>query len=330
MTTVRNYNGPDAQMTELARIIHQQLVTDLPSFTDFSSRFNQSYVADFLAKIVAAEQVVTDNELLSQQVVKTENVLSAMERARLLYRKAKMYAELTFAASQPIVIQEFSRGYLEARQNQPKMIVFLETLHNALLRHQGQLKDPLKGGMPLSFLDEVEAIRTELLEKNVQQETFVNTRKTLSEERIKILNACYMNLIEINNIAQVIFEESPARRSIYTFFSTSNAPKKQVFTGSLAPNAFQVIHTLMQQATTFISFENKGVVPLLFDIVPLNTPLDSAAFAGNIIDLGGGAIVTQSMSWLNADLAEGEEAQLIVHNPSTTATGSYEVMINIE
>lgn len=35
MTTVRNYNGPDAQMTELARIIHQQLVIDLPSFTDF-------------------------------------------------------------------------------------------------------------------------------------------------------------------------------------------------------------------------------------------------------------------------------------------------------
>ena len=329
MSSNRNFSGSDAQMAETARTIHQQLLADLPTFSSFSSRFNEGYADGFLEKIKAADLVVTDTELVSRQVVKTDHVLNAMEQARLIYRRGKAYAELTFAEDQPIVIQEFSRGYMEARKNQPKMIVFLEILHKAIQRHQTALEDPNKGGMPASFANDITTVREKLLDKNVIQESFINTRKTLTEDRINTLNACYNQMIEINNFAQVVFVDSPARRSIYTFNPSSRSDNNQMFTGSVGPNEYKTVHLLPYQSETFISFVNKGTVPLLFDIATATAANDASALAGNILDLGGGALVTQSMQWLNSDLDEGANSKIIVHNPSTTETAFYEVNVNV-
>jgi hypothetical protein len=84
------------------------------------------------------------------------------------------------------------------------------------------------------------------------------------------------------------------------------------------------------QSETFISFVNKGTVPLLFDIATANSANDASALVGNILDLGGGAVVTQSMQWLNSDLDEGANSKIIVYNPSTTETAFYEVNVNVE
>ncbi len=330
MSNNRLYSGTDAYMAESARTIHQLLTTDVAQFSAFSSRFNAAYLTDFLAKIDAADAVITDESIISQQITKTEAVLTAMDRARLLYRRAKAYAELTFADTRPVLIQEFTRGYAEARQNQPKMIVFLEMLWNTVNTHSDALKDPTKGGMPNNFADEIEALREELQSKNVTQETFINTRTTLAESRINTLNACYTKMTEVNNFAQVVFEDSPAKRSIYTYRSFSNPADSNIFTGSVATGEYQTITTLPYEAARFISFENKGVVPLVFDIAPESTANDATALAGNVVDLGGGAVVNQTMAWLNGDIAEGTAVKIIAYNASATETGAYEVSINVE
>lgn len=70
-------------------------------------------------------------------------------------------------------------------------------------------------------------------------------------------------------------------------------------------------------------------MPLLFDIATANSANDASALVGNILDLGGGAVVTQSMQWLNSDLDEGANSKIIVYNPSTTETALYEVNVNV-
>jgi hypothetical protein len=228
------------------------------------------------------------------------------------------------------VIQEFTRGYGEARQNQPKMIVFLEILTQAVIRHQSILEDPNKGGMPASFLAAIQTTRDKLLNKNVIQESFINTRKTLTEDRINILNACYAQMVDINNFAQVVFVDSPARRGIYTFNPSGSSSNNQVFTGIVAPNEYKTIHVMPYQPDTFISFENNGTVPLLFDLAKENAANDANAFTGNVLDLGGGAVVTHNMEWLNSDLEENGSCKIVVHNPSETETGIYELNVNVE
>lgn len=161
MSNNRFYNGTDAYMAESARTIHQLLTADVAQFSAFSSRFNAAYLDDFLAKIDAADAVITDEPVLSQQITKT-------------------------------------------------------------------------------------------------------------------------------------------------------------------------ITTLPYEAARFISFENKGVVPLVFDIAPESTANDAAALVGNVVDLGGGAVVNQTMAWLNGDIAEGTAVKIIAYNASATETGAYEVSINIE
>ena len=322
--TVRNYQGTDAYMAEAARTIHNLLVQDLADFTAVNTRFTQEFADNFLAQITAADEVITDYAVLAEQGVDTAQVLTAMQRARKLYSRIKHHATWAFGNS-PATIKQFSTGYRDASRKQAQMIVFLETLANVVEQHKEALTDPALGGMPNDLPGEITALRQELQSRNTIQEVRKKDRPLLTEQRINTLNACYRAMLAVNNTAQIVYNEQPAKRSQYTYRPTTGSNESTEYTGTVAAAQTTVIATLTYRATRFISFENRGLVPLQFDL-----SLDNNTLEGNLIDLGGGANVSQQMDWLIDGVEEDTEVQLLVRNLSDTQEGSYWVSVNME
>ncbi len=321
----RMYVGSDAFMAESARTIHNLLTQDLSTFQAINTRFNSAFLEDFLSKIDAADKVVTDSNVVAQQGSETEQVLTAMQRARKLYNRVKNHATWAFAQNSPATLNEFTTGYRKASRRQPEMLVFLETLERVITKHLTILADANKGGMPDTVLEELRSIKEELKSKNVTQETSKKQRGVLTEQRINTLNNCYRVMISINNTAQVVFDDQPAKRAQYTYRPATDTADSQEYTGDVNPQEVKVIATLVYEPSRFLSFENRGLVPLQFDL-----SLDDSTLEGNLVDLGGGATINQQMIELINGIEEGTEVKLLVRNISNDQIGSYWAAVNLE
>lgn len=321
----RKFQGSDAFMAENARTIYNLFVQDLAQFTAYNTRFTSAYAETFLAQINAADKVVTDASIVAKQGVETQKVINVMQQARRIYNRVKSHAQWAFADVSPAIVKEFTSGYKAASTNQPKMLVFLETLENTVRAHLEDLTDSAKGGMPPNILDDLVAIKEQLKTSNVNQEVYKKQRLAITEERIVTLNSCYQSLMQVNNTAQLVFAEQPAKRSQYSYRPATESNTAKDYSGSLAPQQTLVIASIDFEAERYISFENKGIPPIQFDL-----SLDQSTLEGNIVELESGATSNQPMSWLINDVAEGTKVNLLVHNPSASETANYWASINLE
>lgn len=323
-TITRIYQGTDASMAETARTIYNMVVQDLPAFSAINSRFTAAFTDAFLTQINAADEVITDAATSSAIAVDTEQVLTAMDSARLLYNRFKNHALWAFPES-PAKVKEFTNGYREASRVQAQMIVFLETLEQVAQKYLTDLTDPNKGGMPASLLIELSTVRTLLQQKNTLQEFKKKERPVLSEIRINTLNTCYKTMASINNTAQIVFYNQPAKRGQYVFKASSGANESDNYSGTVAANETKIIATIAFENGRFISFENKGLVPLQFDL-----STDTFTLEGEMVEIGGGATVNEQMDSLIEGIADGTTINLLVRNLSAIEEGSYWVSVNKE
>lgn len=324
MNNKRNYKGTAVYMAESARTVYNLLLEDLPKFTAYNTRFTVEYANEFLNQINAADTIITDVTILAKQGVETQKVLTAMQQASQLYNRIKNHAQWAFEKTSPAIVKEFTSGYNKIGRNQPKMLLFLETLEKVINTHIKELIDVNKGGMPRVLLSELIVIKEQLKTANVQQEVYKKKRLVITETRVNTLNNCYATMVQINNLAQLVFNDQPAKRSQYSYRWSSGNNKLSDFVGNVAPNETKVITSLPFMAGTYISFENRGVVPLQFDLSMNETTLE-----GNMVELEGGAINNQAMEWLLAEGVNGTNVNVLVHNPSENETASYLVSTDI-
>ncbi|MGG8497171.1 hypothetical protein ACQY1Q_12200 [Tenacibaculum sp. TC6] len=323
METVRKFKGSDAFLAESARTIYQLFLQDLPQFTAFNARFTPEYAATFLSQIDAADTVVTDVSTLAKQGVETQKVLIGMQEASRVYNRIKSHAAWAFP-NNPAVLKEFTTGYRGASKNQPKMLVFLETLEKVVTNYLDDLTDVTKGGMPAAIAAELATIKETLKGANTQQEVYKKQRLVITQDRINALNDCYATLVQICNIAQLVFANEPAKRAQYTYRPTTSSTTVTDFVGQVAPNETKVITSISYNKDHFIGFENRGETILQFDI-----STDEVTLEGNMVELESGAINNQPMEWLLADVTNGTKVNILVYNPSTTSTGSYWVSTDV-
>lgn len=323
METRRKFKGSDAFLAESARTIYNLFTQDLEHFTAFNTRFTSEYAAAFLHQIDAADTVVTDVSTLAKQGVETQKVLIEMQNASRVYNRIKSHAMWAFPDN-PAVLKEFTTGYRDASKNQPKMLVFLETLEKVVTNYLDDLTDVTKGGMPASIVEELATIKDELKSANTQQEVYKKQRLVITQDRISALNDCYTTLVQIINTAQLVFANEPAKRAQYSYRPTTGSSSITDFVGQVAPNETKVITQVSYDKESFIGFENRGETTLQFDI-----STDEVTLNGNMVELESGAINNQPMEWLLADVTNGTKVNILAYNPSTTSTGSYWVSTDV-
>ncbi|CAL2082633.1 conserved protein of unknown function [Tenacibaculum sp. 190524A02b] len=311
-------------MAESARTIYNLFLQDLAQFTAFNTRFTSEYATNFLNQIDTADTIVTDVSTLAKQGVETQKVLNSMQIARILYNRIKNHAQWAFPENSAI-IKEFTSGYKKIHRSQPKMLVFLDTLEKVVAKYLEVLTDVTKGGMPANIVEELATVKEQLKTANVQQEIYKKERLVLTEERVSTLNDCYTTMIQINNTAQLIFANQPAKRAQYSYRPISSSATVTEFVGIVAPDETVVITNMSFETGKYISFENRGAATLQFDL-----STDTTTLEGNMVELESGAMMSQPMDWLLSDVNNGTSINILAYNTSETEQGSYWVNINVD
>jgi hypothetical protein len=309
----RKYNGTDAFMTESARVNYNLVNSDLAKFTAFDSTINATFMTAYLAAVVAAETVVADSAISDQQVQTTENVLSQMDLARAKYNEVKYFVQKAFPNSAATQGEFGLNDYMDARRSESKMIQFLDEMHKASVKYQTQL---VAAGYNAPAIAAIQTIRTDLLNKNTTQEVFKKQRPKLSEDRIKILNAAYDRLTQVNAAAQIIYMTDYAKQRQFVY-DISTDISLQEYEGSVDAGALKTIATLAVSDDAVFTFKNTGTVPLVFCLSTTEN------LEGIQIPIGGGATISKTAADLNPNAGF-----LIVKNTDATNAGSYQITLD--
>lgn len=309
----RNYTGTDAFMTQSARVNYNLANSEIAQFTAFDSTINAAFMTAYLAAIVAAETVVADSAVADQQVQTTENVLSQMDLARAKYNEVKYFVQKAFPGSAATQGEFGLNDYMDVRQNESKMIQFLDEMHKACVKYQTQL---VAAGYNAAAIAAIQTIRTDLLNKNTTQEVFKKQRPKLTEDRIKILNAVYDRLSLINAAAQVIYANDYAKKRQFVY-DISADKSLQEYEGTVAAGALKTVATVAVSEDAVFTFKNTGTVPLVFCLSPTQN------LEGIQIPIGGGATISKTAGDLNPNAGF-----LLVKNTDVTNAGSYLITLD--
>lgn len=311
----RLFRGTDGEMLEAARTTQVLLSQDLVAFTTFDATIDGAFVSTFLDAITDAEAIISDNVVIDELVEKTENVETAMERARIKYREVKYFAQAAFPNSIGIQNQFGLNDYDRARKSTTQMIAFLEDMYSVCQKFNAKLID---SGYSQVRIDEIKDIRENLLQFNSSQEVFKKTRTKLTEDRITVLNNCYNYMTKVNAAAQLVYMNDYAKQKQFVYNASSDADKNiDQLEGTVDAGITQTITSAVFDDAIY-TFRNTGVAPLTFCLS------ETEEVSGVEVNIGGGAIITKVSAELDPDAVA---MFLLVRNDSDSESGSYEITI---
>jgi hypothetical protein len=210
----RNYKGADSFMVQEARLIHLLVDTDLPLFTAFDNTINAVTQAAYLASIIAAETVVDDNAIVGRLKQATEAMLAAMETAKAKYIEVKYYVMRAFPDSQGTQHEFGVNDYAASRRNPIKMADFLDELSKAAVKYQTQL---IAAGHSATAIAGITMVRTDLVIKDSVQKMIKKQRPKMTEDRITVLNSCYVLMAQRNAAAQIVYATEYAKQQQFVY-----------------------------------------------------------------------------------------------------------------
>ena len=218
----REFNLPDAELTEHADVVVATLPSDMPFFTAFDSTFNVEYIF-LLQNAIADVENYTTNEVMMDEMA--EHSLDFKNKWNICYQQYQTiayFARKAFATN-PAILNQFGTNDIDkAQDSQPKMVVFMKSLVKTVYKYETQLVEAGCNQMLLINLpDNVLAFH----ESNIAQEKFKNDRALNTQERVKKLNLVYRLLQPLHKAAVIIFKNDPVRYQIYTMPQPSPLPE---------------------------------------------------------------------------------------------------------
>lgn len=300
-------------MTETARVTHGLFKSDLSLFNGFDGTMNDNYAKDFLNAVIQAETVVRDSSVIDQQVSLTEEVDLSMDAARSAYNAIRFFVTKAFPNSVGIQGEFGLNDYLKIRRNRAQMAQFLFEMFTACEKYEDQL---LTAGCKKDHIIRLEKVRNDLLTKNTKQKSFSKMRPKLTEDRITVLNNCYLILTEVMAAAQLVFENEYAKKNQYVFEHATKLKDKDEYTGEVAPDRTDIIAVVAYDAKANLVFTNTGSVSLTFALS------NSDELEGVEVALSAGSSITKTMGELHKDAT-----RILVQNQDKTEEGSYRVII---
>lgn len=209
---IRLFNIPDSALLQSGEIMVVSLPDDNPAFTDFDSTISPQYPEAIRGAIDRVKAIHPDDVILQEQADLTLRVNTAHDRCYTSYQTIAYFVRKAFAHN-PAMQRKFGlREFKNVQDNKNKFIRFMEELSKLSEEHKEVL---IKAGCNPSAISELPAIARGLLEADRDQEKFKKDRGVFTQDRIGNLNELYTLLQPIDEVAQIIFRDDPARLSKY-------------------------------------------------------------------------------------------------------------------
>lgn len=314
---IRAYNGSDDYMLETSNTLQSLFVTNIADFTLFDTTLDNAFATNWLNSINAAATVVRDSQIKDIQAQRTDAVLAQMDLCKLKYNEVKYFAVKIFPKDTARQAEFGTDTYGEARKSQSKMISFMDEMHKACVKYQTQL---VAGGMSAAKIAAIQTLRTALQNANTSQESYVRGRPVLTQDRIILLNNCYIKTRTVIDAAQVIYYNDVARRQQYIFQPEVEGPDAEIITQTINGPIPVLLKTMPYNPSRIYSLTNNGPATVEFYIS------DDPNMPSIIIPLSSGQTNTLNASQLGT-MGNNLYARLL---PGTFPTADIEVEINLE
>jgi hypothetical protein len=222
----RSFNIPDAELLEHSETIVATLPSDMPSFTAFDSTITVEFIPQLQGAIADAKAYPTDDVVIDEMAEQTLLLENALNTCYDDYKTIAYFARKAFKDNTATQNQFGMNDIDKARKNQPKMVVFMESLAKTAVKYENQL---IASGCKPELINGLKDKAIALHNANIAQEKFKNDRAINSQDRILMLNKVYQLLQPLHDAAVIIYKNDPVRFSIYTMpqTGTPNVPPEK-------------------------------------------------------------------------------------------------------
>ncbi|MEQ8365051.1 MAG: hypothetical protein RH948_19410 [Cyclobacteriaceae bacterium] len=208
----RKYNISDARLLQHTGVVLEALATDLPDFTAFDEDLNAALVAALNDDYQAALIEGGDDVARGKVGEKTQKLLDETKRADDMMKAMRYWLRKTFAQD-PAALRRFGLAkYWKVRNRQAELVTYLNMLVSTVAEFRTELEE---AKVPVALLDSVKTISDALTKADVVQENSKGGRQSATQARVLRLNALYTTDQSLNNAAEIIYSDNPAKRDIY-------------------------------------------------------------------------------------------------------------------
>lgn len=208
----RLFNVADSIMIEAAKDKKGFLIEDKTQFENFDPSFSASFLEEYGNKISLAEAAPDDEAVNGMAVSYSAVVEEKMKLNRDKFQATKYFVDKAFPGDLGKQIEFGYRDYDKARLSQDKMVLFMKGLYTTCQKYKAKLNE-------VNFTDEniaqIQQFAVELDEANQVQNQFNNNRPTLTQDRIKKVNAVWETMGKICSAGKIIFASDYAKLQRY-------------------------------------------------------------------------------------------------------------------
>jgi len=208
----RDFTISDGRLMEYGTSVASFLPDDLADFSAFDSTFNHSFIDNLRESMEDVRAVKSDDVVVDEQSEHTDKVREKMEQCNEAYTTVAFFVRKAFDDNRSVQNQFGMNDISEARNNQLKMIQFMQSLAKTAARYKDQL---VEGGINPEVIDTLPQLSEELEDANNRQEMFKKERPGITQERVKRLNKVYHMLSYVSDIAKIIYADNPAQLNKY-------------------------------------------------------------------------------------------------------------------
>ncbi|MBI4944860.1 MAG: hypothetical protein HY840_00505, partial [Bacteroidetes bacterium] len=167
---------------------------------------------NWLTKITNADALPSDETVEDELMQLSATVEEKMELCRHKFQGAKFFIEKTFPDNFAVQNEFGYDDYEGARQNQAKMIGFMENFYRVAKKYKVKL---IAKNYTMPMIDEIGTLRDALRTADNDQEAFKSGRPVLTQDRIIILNACWIETLKVCSAGKIIFHNNLAKYNQY-------------------------------------------------------------------------------------------------------------------
>ena len=227
-TNDRLFNFSDAELIEHGEVTAEALPDDIVDFIAFDSTIEADYPVKISNALAKHNAIKPDMLIVNEQAELTQKVNTAIAACNTSFKTILFFAKKAFAGNNAVQKQFGINEIDKVRKNQPKLVLFMETLAETATKYKAEL---VAAGCNPAVIEQLPVQSEALRIANIAQEKSKKERNVTTQERVTIMNEIYGVLKPIHEIAQIIYSDDPARLAKYSLpypKSSNNNPEDLV------------------------------------------------------------------------------------------------------
>ncbi len=205
MKTARSYNMSDGKMVVRAGVVGSLYEEDQGEYTKYSSTlFHSEYLTVFQGKINMVYTKLSDREIKKNLAIRTQKVDDTIDELSVAHAGIMIFAEIAFPDNEMLLkqmgkgeLRSIKKSHNSAQFNMSRISIIFEREKEALV----------EAGCSPERIEEFKSLCAKMVTVHQDQENYKITRNSLTKQRIVHLNEIYATMVQLHEVANVIWAD---------------------------------------------------------------------------------------------------------------------------